>query len=340
MVWRDDTVWGRNPSTKVTPKQPEQVQVIEHPSTTALTVKDSGGAVWKSPRASTIAKLQDNSFYSFKNGSFACLPSALGIGFGAGLFVIALATPAGLILATIGGVLLLGGVAIGVYSHYHGSNEDEIAPPTITELPSNWVSNTVISLQKEFHKLKAKDELQKTVDLVNSYNLVTKEISNIKESGRFAFDITTQVEPLTKDVFRQGLLFLCSIQDLCGLINSEDATKLGEAVVTLNNSIDSLKESTSSLAPQILELKENSLKYTQNRIANLITNKEQVALLLARVEECDNILRLTFDNLTKLSIEDSANVIDEIRHKLQNCIELAIEVRKEVNKACLGLEIK
>jgi hypothetical protein len=50
-----------------------------------------------------------------------------------------------------------------------------------------------------------------------------------------------------------------------------------------------------------------------------------------------NNLRITFDNLTKFSIEDSANSIDEIRHRLQNYIELAIEVRKEVNKACLEI---
>jgi hypothetical protein len=325
--YADDKVWGRSAPTK----QPTQVQIIERPTATALSVRDSKMAVWK---MDNITIHNEKGELQMSDKTVALISVGVGVPLGSLTFLASGIWVVPVIGFCVGVPCLIWGII--EWKKGRAKNTED-CPPATTKLPSNWISNTVISLQKEFAKLKAKEELRQTVDLVNSYNLVTREIGNIKESKRFIFDITTQVEPLTKDVFRQGLLFLCSVRDFLELINAEDTNKLEASIIALNDSIDSLKKSTSPLAEQMLELKYNSLKYTQDRIVNLATNKEYAALLLARVEECDNILRITFDNLTKFSIEDSANSIDEIRHRLQNYIELAIEVRKEVNKACLEI---
>lgn len=325
----DDKIWGRTSLVSTASKQP-YVQVIEQPRTTALATRGHPDtSVWGNPTTKNKMGFID----SFSVGEVQ--------GTAFGVWMITASIFGFIFLPITGAIILVGGIALlgGSIIHYKCRHPQDIPTdiPSL-ELPTNWQANTVIALQRDFQRLKGREELQKTVALMDSYNLVTREIANIKESRRFALDVTAQVEPLTKDVFRQGLLFLCSVRDFLELIKAEDGAKLQDSVITLNNSIDALKESDSPLASQILELKEKSLKYTQDRILNLSLNREQSALLLARVEECDNILRLTFDNLTKLSIEDSANTINEIRHRLQNCIELAIEVRKEVNRLCLEVK--
>lgn len=245
----------------------------------------------------------------------------------------------GVVPMVVGGILVFGGgivLGIGDKLRGHLGNDVVIDEQETPQVESTfWIANSVVSLQRDFRKLKALNELNRTVELVNAYNLTAQEISRIKESNVSSFGVTTQIEPLATDVFRQGLLFLCSVRDFLSLIKAEDEGKLQGIVMSLNDEIEELSKSGSALAAQTLELKFSSLRYTQDRILNLSTNREYVALLVARVEECENILRVTFDNLTKLNIEDSASSVDEIRHRLQNCINFAIEVRKEINKACL-----
>mgnify|MGYP001563941357 CR=1 FL=1 len=171
--------------------------------------------------------------------------------------------------------------------------------------------------------------LKEVSDLKRAQNIVGQEIARSKE-GNFSFDITARVEPLIEKTFNEGLLLLVSVLDLIKAAISENESRLCEEIAEIEKDIAALEKKGDESSQRILGIKRKSLSSKKARINQIAENKKAMELLLSRADECENTLLATCDDLNKMRLENSEDALDETLQRLQDCLKVAVEVRKQL----------
>jgi hypothetical protein len=261
----------------------------------------------------------------------------------------AITFPAGLAVSAIG-------AGSGVYQFFkHQNNYNQEMTREIegrlqeeNDKEQAWMEQTLSSLKRDFVRQSktlcvcaqsAKDGGREIIDLLAAKEAAEKELQSLRSTSKFVFDINTQIEPQIKNVFKQGLLLLCNVRDLIDQISTEDEDRLKQEMSELKNSIATLETKTSEYSQKTLELKRSSLLAKEHRLTNMTNNRDLAILLLSRTDECENTLRSTYENLIKMSADDSEETIGNVLSNLQNCVRLAVEVRKQFTKTQASINV-
>lgn len=167
--------------------------------------------------------------------------------------------------------------------------------------------------------------LKEVNDLIGARKIVLDETLQIKRDNRFSVDITARVEPLVKNVFSEGILLLVNLLSLIEAITSENKEVLAKEIRELEGDI-----AEGRCGEKLLGIKRDSLASKKKRLEKISANQESMELLLYRADECESVLRATQNDLIKIKIENSEDALDDVLHRLQNCVKVAIEVRQQL----------
>ena len=216
------------------------------------------------------------------------------------------------------------------------------------EKEQEFVQRTVASLTTDFTKLArvgcsaktAKEGLRELRDLLSAEEIVRQEIQSLTATMKFSTDIV-QIESSVRDLLRQGLSLLCKTRDLLQSIAVENEAELTQEVCDVQEDIKVLKSRTQNeYSQKTLELKQSSLASKQGRLNNIAESRDLVGLLLSRVDECENTLRSTYNDLIKMNVDDSEEVINNVLSNLQHSVKIAMEIRKQYSKNQIEISVK
>jgi len=249
-----------------------------------------------------------------------------------------------------GSILGVTGLANGLFRFFKGQTayDDAITKQMEEKLQEDrkksqqWTQQTLATLKADFSNfLKAskndytkyaRNGLREIGGVQVAFDSTMKDVNSARQNTKFTFDLDARIIPTIKDVFDQGLQLLCNVRDLINLGLSESEIQLTQEISDLKKDIKELENCNGEYNTKSLEIKQKSLQYKQSRLDNLVNNRDLIVLLLSRVDECENTLRRAQDDLIKIRAESTDESMDTVLAKLEDCVRLAVEVRKQIKR--------
>ena len=180
---------------------------------------------------------------------------------------------------------------------------------------------------------RARQELE---ELVDAYKQVNAEIIQ-HQASMFTAHVNDRIAPFTKDAYKQGLRVLACVLELLREDPSLDRTTLRREILGLEGELTELRREQDR--PQLLKTREKALALRKDRLKKADWRDATIEEFIHQSDECEEVLRATREDLIKLRMEQSEDVLEDMLKRLQECVATLLKVQKEFEQSKVGLSI-